>query len=183
MANYRPETQLLSSACGKLSQKLGPLSRNLSDFNECCETWTGLVNKPLEDQFSSVQFSPLTYWVVGGTWGTIQHRPFSSLFRRRPLWAVLAWAGMSTLWCCPSSISFADHGVAHLPRCPEGWFCSGCRGVWHAQIMQISASWQLAEEVLVDPQGSWSCSSPSRWPCAPWKKCRGDKLVWGSFLL
>ena len=49
----------------------------------------------------------MTKWVVGRTRGTIQQKCYSSLFCRRPVWAVLAWAGMSSLWCCPSSISFA----------------------------------------------------------------------------
>ena len=30
---------------------------------------------------------------------------------RRPLWAVLAWRVMSTLWCCPCITSSADQGV------------------------------------------------------------------------
>ena len=78
-------------------------------------------------QFSSVQFSSLTDWVVGGTKGSIQQRSSSSLLcRRRPLWAVLAEAGMFTLWCCPSTISSADHSVAHPPRCPEEWFWRAC---------------------------------------------------------
>ena len=47
--------------------------------------------------FSSLQFSPWTNWVIGVTWGTIQHRSSSSLFCRRPLWAVPAWVGKSTL--------------------------------------------------------------------------------------
>ena len=93
-------------------------------------------------QFSSLQLSSLTGWVVEETWQTIQQRSSSSLFCRRPLWAVLAWAGMSTLWCCPSSISSADYGVAHLPRCPEGWFWRGCGGVWHDWTMQVSVSWR-----------------------------------------
>ena len=81
----------------------------------------------------TVQFSPLTDWVIGGrTWGMIQQRSSSSLFCRRPLWAAVAWAGMSTLWRCPSSISSADHP----PRCPKGWFWRGCRGVWHARTMR-----------------------------------------------
>ena len=46
----------------------------------------------------SVQFSPFSNWVVGGTWETIQQRSSSGLFCRRPLWAALAWAGMSTLF-------------------------------------------------------------------------------------
>ena len=50
-----------------------------------------------ENWKQSVQFSPLTDWVVRGTWGTIQQRSSASLFCRRPLWAVLTWAGMSTL--------------------------------------------------------------------------------------
>ena len=71
--------------------------------------------------------------------------------------------GMSTPWCCPSSIFSADHGIAHPPRCPGGCFWRGCRGMWHAWTMQVSISWQLPEEVPVYPQGSWSCSAPSRW--------------------
>ena len=65
-------------------------------------------------EISSVQFSPFTDSVAGGTWGTIQQRSSSGLFCRRPVWAVLAWAGMSASWCCSSSIPSADHGVAHL---------------------------------------------------------------------
>ena len=66
---------------------------------------------------SSVQFSLLSDWLAGGTWETSQQRSSSSLFFRRPLWADLAWAGMSILWCCLSSVSSVDHGIAHSPRC------------------------------------------------------------------
>ena len=62
----------------------------------------------------------------------IQQSSSSSLYYRRPLWAVPAWAGMSALWCCSSSISYADQGVAHPLRCPEGWFWRGCHGMWYA---------------------------------------------------
>ena len=103
---------------------------------------------------SSVQFSALTDWVVEGTWGTIQQRSSSSFYCRRPMWTVLALAGMSTFWYCPSCISSADHGVTHPPRCPEGWFWRGCRGLWHAGTMRVSISRQLPEELPVDPQGS-----------------------------
>ena len=96
----------------------------------------------------------------------IQQRSSSRLFCRRPLWAVLAWAGMFSLWCFPSSISSADFGIAHPPRCPDGWFCRGCRGMGHAQTTQVSVSWQLPEEVPVDPQGSWPCFAPSHRSCA-----------------
>ena len=108
------------------------------------------INESKSNSFP-VQFSPLTNWVIGGTWEMIQHRSSSSLFCRTPLWAVLAIAGMFTLWCCPSSISSANHGVAHPPKCPKEWFWRGCHGVWHARPMQASISWQLPEEVPVDP--------------------------------
>ena len=111
----------------------------------------------------SVQFSSLTNWVVGGTCGMIWQRSSSSLFYRRSSWAVLAQAGMTTLRCCPSSIPSAGHVVAHPPSWPEEWFWRGCHGVWHAKTMQVSISWHLPEQVPMDPQGSWSCSAPSRW--------------------
>ena len=58
-------------------------------------------------------------------------------FCRRPLWAVLALTGMSTLRCCPSNISFAIQGVAHPPRCPKGQVWRGCHGMWHAWTRQV----------------------------------------------
>ena len=44
-------------------------------------------------------------WPIGSSGETIEQRSSFSLF------------GMSTLWCCPSSISSADHGIAHPSRC------------------------------------------------------------------
>ena len=79
--------------------------------------WAGCVSG-----YATVQFSPLTDWVIEGTLRTIQQRSSSGIFYRRPLWAVLAWAGMSTLWCCPSSIFSANHTITHPPRCPERRF-------------------------------------------------------------
>ena len=70
----------------------------------------------------------MTDWVIGWTWRTVQQRSSSSCFCRRPQWAVLAWAGMSTLWHCPSSISSADHSITHPPRCLDGWFWRGFHG-------------------------------------------------------
>ena len=39
-------------------------------------------------------------------------------------------------------------------KVPWRKFWRGCCGVWHSRTMQISASWQLPEEVPVDPQVS-----------------------------
>ena len=55
------------------------------------------------------------------------------------------------------------HGVAHPPRCPEGWFWRGCLGVCPARTMRVSVSRQLPEEVPVGLQGSCLCSATSRW--------------------
>ena len=70
------------------------------------------------------------------------------------------------LWCCPSSISFADYGNTDPQRGLEGWCW---RLSWHmtAWTVQVSVFWHLSEEVPVDPQGSWSYFTPSCWSCAP----------------
>ena len=60
----------------------------------------------------------LIRWVVGGWGGDVRDDSvdtFFSHFSGRPQCVLLVWAGTSTLWCCPSSISSADHDVAH-PR-------------------------------------------------------------------
>ena len=69
---------------------------------------------------SSVQFNPLTDWVVGG--GGMRNDSAEFLlqsFLQEAFVSNSGMAGMSTLSCCPSSISSADHDVAHSPRCPE----------------------------------------------------------------
>ena len=157
---------LLGTYCCRWPYISGEKSRYVKLMTHC---YNYIIISKL--QFSSVQSSPLTVWVIRGTWGTVHQKSSSSLLRRRPLWAVLAWAGMSTLWCCPSSISSANHGVICPPRCPEGWLWRGCHGMWHAWAMQVSVSQQLPEEVPVDQRGSWSCSSPNCWSCAPSRRC------------
>ena len=129
----------------------------------------------------------------GGQEGRFRTEPLPVFLCRRPLWTILAQAGTPTLWCCPSSISSADHGVAHPPRCPEGWFWRGCRGLWHGRTMQVSVSRQLPEEVHGNPQGSWSCSAPTNtfhqitdrslihWPChtsSCLKRIRENEVEW-----
>ena len=79
-------------------------------------------------QFSSVPwpteslggFSSLVSWCFEPSHMRDDSAESFSLFCR-PSWAVLAWAGTSTLWRCPYSFTSADHGVARPPRCPEGW--------------------------------------------------------------
>ena len=45
---------------------------------------------------------------------------------------------MSALCCCPSSISSADHAVAHPQSCLEECLWRSCRGVLPALTMQLS---------------------------------------------
>ena len=63
---------------------------------------------------TQVQFSSVPWpwpWLVGGTWGTIQQRSSSSLFCRRPLWAVLVWAGMSIFDAVHQAFPLPYHSV------------------------------------------------------------------------
>ena len=102
---------------------------------------------------------------------------FHIFFSRMPLWAaVLAWVGRSNLWFCPSCISSVDLGVALPLRSLERWSWRGRRGVGHARIMHVSLSWQLPEEVPVDPQGNWSCPAPSCWSYDPSRRSRKSFL-------
>ena len=66
-----------------------------------CINYSDLRERPIQLQFSSVQsFDRLRRrWDMRGG----QSEIFQSFFCRRPLCAVLAWAGMYTLVCCPSS--------------------------------------------------------------------------------
>ena len=64
-------------------------------------------------QFSWVAWPIGSLGDGGGGGGTWQQRSSCSLFCKRPLWAVLAWAGMSSLWCVHPAIFSADRGVAH----------------------------------------------------------------------
>ena len=66
---------------------------------------------------------------------------------------------------------FCRPEITHPPRCPEGWFKTGCCDVYLAQTMQNFISWQLPEEVPVNLQGNWSCCVPSCWSCAQNRKC------------
>ena len=91
-------------------------------------------------------------------------------FCRRPLWVVLAQAGMPTLWCCPSSISTADNSSPTLQSALKNGFGEVVVAC-NMQTMQLSVSWQLPE-VPVNPEGNWSCSVPSRWSRAPSRRCR-----------
>ena len=123
-------------------------------------------------QISSVSWL-IGHW--GWTWWMIQQISSSSPFCRRPLWAVLAWAGMSTLWNCPSSISSADHGVVHTPRCPEEWFWRGCCGRWCAQSVWVSVSQHFTLQQIHHHRRFWRNKSSSSF-CQ--SECQNEHSSW-----
>ena len=120
---------------------------------------------------SSVQWSPLTSWVVRGAWGMVPQKSSSSLFCGRLLWgmvpqksssslfcgrllwAVLAWAGMSSLWLCPSSIPLLTTVSPTFQRVLKDGF--GEAFVVHdmPEACKFPSLQQSPEEVPVGPQG------------------------------
>ena len=114
-------------------------------------------------RFCSVQFNSVS-WSIGSSGGHEER------FSRDPL-SVFFFFLQGAVVCCPSVISSADHGITHPLSCTYGWLWRGCHGVWHGRTMQASISWQLPEEVPVDPRGSWSCLVPSRWSFALSRRC------------
>ena len=127
---------------------------------------------------NSVQFSSVPESTVScrGHEGGFSTDPLQVFFGGRPLRAVLAKAEMSTLWCCPSSISSADHGLVQSPRCLKGWSEEAVVARGMPQAMRVSVSWQLPEEVREGRQGSWPSSASSRWSkkisCALYQSAR-----------
>ena len=84
---------------------------------------------------SSIQFSSVP-WLIGSSEGheRIQQRyPLPVFSAGGPCEKFPAWAGMSTLWYRPSSISSVDQGVAHPPRCP--WRMVLERLSWHVTCL------------------------------------------------
>ena len=127
----------------------------------------------------SYQFSSVPWLIgmlgVGGVGGGHEGR-----FSREPLPACTGGGPCEQFWHglgCPLFDVVHPASPQPTPASPilqgalKDGFWRGCRGVWHARTMQVSVSWQLPEEVPVDPQGSWSCSAPSRWSCAPSRTC------------
>ena len=123
--------------------------------------WEPWVKKNQEpDQLVPLSSVP---WLIGSSGGherRFSGDPLPVFFCKSPLWAVLAWAGMSTLWYCPSSISSADHSVT---RCSEGWFWRGCHGVWHASFHLLTVArrdscWPIRRLILLCTQLLVLCS-------------------------
>ena len=133
--------------------------------------------------FFGFLFRPRCLWFISSLFGSVQFLDqldrrlsmrddsaeiffqffFSSC--RRALWTALTWVGMSTFWCCLSRNSSAGHDVTNPPSSKVPWriVWKGCHGAWLSRTIRVSVSWQLPEEIPVDPQGSWSFSAPSRW--------------------
>ena len=98
-------------------------------------------------QFSSVQSLD---WLGrrgegGERHGGLQQRSSSSLFCKRPLWAALAWAGMSSLWPCPYSISSCSIPLDER----EHWFSS------KTQLSLMAPRPFLSHTLVTTSAGGW----------------------------
>ena len=84
---------------------------------------------------------PWPIWSSGRTWGTIQQRSSSSLFCRRPLWALLAQGTRPTTGCWARSRAenLKDSGMSHaMTASPNLSF----RAAWRL-VMPLSAEEML----------------------------------------
>ena len=88
-------------------------------------------------QFSSVQFRD-SMGRRRGHEGLSAEMLFQTSFFFFLREAIVSSSGMemeASLWRCPSSISSADRGVAHPPRCLEEWLWRASRNALHAGTM------------------------------------------------
>ena len=77
-------------------------------------------------------------------------------FCKRSSWAILARAGMFTLWCCSSSISSADHSFTHPPGCLDGLFWGGCLDSF--SCFHVKEAWQRKPPLLIQNCFCWICT-------------------------
>ena len=76
----------------------------------------------------------------------------------------VAWVGMSTRWRCPTCIFFCRQ--RRRPISKVAW----------RMVLETVMTYDMIEPYkFPSPDscrtGSWSCSTPSRWSCAPSRRC------------
>ena len=127
--------------------KLNELRRKKSEKSGIPSTWWGMSNYIL----SSVQFSSVP-WPSGSS------RRHERRFSRDPLPVLPAGGPCEQFWHgqrCPLSdvvrpaVPLPTTASPTPPRCREGWFGRGCRGVWHTRTTHLSDSWQVPEEIFL----------------------------------
>ena len=152
---------------GSVYQVVRPRYRKESFFSEGVLLKTSLsdrsvigFSRPIQQvkvQFSSVQsFDRLRRRGGGGGVGGMVDSAAQILFLSFLQETIVSSSGMDrdahSLTRCLSSISSADRGVVHLPRCPEGWFwperlswrvtcpnhASGMIQAWFGQVEEIT---------------------------------------------
>ena len=97
--------------------------------------------------FSLVQFSLLTSGVVRETWQTVQQKLSSSRVCMRPLRAVLAWAGMSILWC---------NSRLKMPKKDDFFDCLPNVCILASSAVYITLIWQAISH-NVQKRSKWTC--------------------------
>lgn len=127
--------------------------------------------------FPSVQFSPLTDWVVRGTWGTIWQTSCSHLFCGRPLWPILAQEASfnSTHVCeplirwkspgCEWNIKTKTHSVSAC-RTHTTKHLDGKRNETTLNLRKKWNSWTLSETSNENNLNqAWGIKQNNFWPC------------------
>ena len=128
----------------------------------------------------SVQFSPLTDWVVWGwMWGG-SGGGHEEWFSRDLLPVDCARGPCEQFWYgqgCP--LFDVAHPALHLPTTASPILQDALKyGFGEAAVACgmpepcTFPSPDSCQELPEDPQGRWSCSTPSCWSCAPSRECR-----------
>ena len=92
-----------------------------------------------ENCHDTVQFSPLTDWVVGGTWGTIRQRSFYTFFFLQEALLNSSGTGRDV-----HSLMLSIQHFLCQPQCPERWFWRGCRGMMQPARWSHRKDWNNA---------------------------------------
>ena len=122
---------------------------------------------------SQFQFS-LAPWQIGSSGGHEGH------FSRDPLPVFSAGCPCEQFWHGPGCSLFeAVHPVFPLPTTESPTHTGTLKDGFGKAVMacDMPEPWKILpldrcqKEVPVNPQGSWSCSAPSRWSCVPSRRC------------
>ena len=137
-------------------------------YNQCHRKWYERVK--LNASFSSVQ-SP----DQSGRWGDKRDNSAEIVFQSFLQKALVSSSGMSK---DVHSLMLSIQHFLCWPLChPSSRVPSRMvleRLSWHVTCPNHASfiSWQLPEEVPVDPQGSWPCSTPNQLSCVLGTRCR-----------
>ena len=98
-------------------------------------------------------------WLIGssrGQEGRFSRDPLPVFFCRKPLWAILVWAGISTLWYCQSSIFLCRPRRHQSPKVPRRMVLSSLS--WSVTYPNHARFLTVARRGSWEPTGKLICS-------------------------